>query len=71
MRSDCERVLAMGTEQETRIGLLQKEIARMQEERKGSAAGEAKSLAGNLSKEISCLQEEYERACLSVCETNS
>ena len=71
MRSDCEHMLAMGTEQGNRIGLLQEEVARMQEERKGSAAGEAKSLAGNLSKEISCLQEEYERACLSIRETNS
>jgi hypothetical protein len=43
----------------------------MQEDRKGSAAGEVKSLAGNLSKEILCLQEEYERACLSISETNS
>ena len=47
MRSDCEHMLAMGTEQGTRIGLLQEEVARMQEERKGSA-GEVKSLAGNL-----------------------
>ena len=62
MRSDCERVLAIGTEQEKRIGLLQEEIARIQEERKGSAVGETKSLAGNLSKEISGLQEKYERA---------
>ena len=31
----------------------------------------AKSLAGNISKEISCLKEEYERAYLSIRETNS